>query len=194
MNIPLGYAQINLIFTGSSVPEGAQMTFGLDHTGSALSPTGIAEVVEAAWISSGIKSRYVSSLGLTGILVKEGPNVTGASALLGVVHNGTASGTSVAPNTSVLIRKHTAIGGRAGRGRCYFPGIPEADVDGGGLIVSTERALWETDFQTFLDDIAAESLIPVLLHGDNSPVSTPTPITGVTVDSKVATQRRRLRR
>jgi hypothetical protein len=45
----------------------------------------------------------------------------------------------------------------------------------------------------FLADLGTALLIPVVLHGATSPLSTPTTILELNVDGVAATQRRRLR-
>lgn len=103
------------------------------------------------------------------------------------------------PNVAYLIRKRTDLGGRRGRGRFYMPCVSESTVDAVGNVSTTAQ----TNIQTALDDwmtaltdtIGSRLYPPVVLHrsegiGTEPP---PTPITRFTIDSKVATQRRRLR-
>jgi hypothetical protein len=76
----------------------------------------------------------------------------------------------------------------------FFPGCPEGDVGADGIIVPAILALWQTAFTALRDGLVTDNLAPVLLHGGSGVVPLPMTITSLTVDSKVATQRRRLRR
>jgi hypothetical protein len=106
--------------------------------------------------------------------------------------DGATGSDGITPNTAVLIKKSTGLGGRANRGRMYWPGVDEDSVAPTGAL--------DSGFVSGVQ-VLADALIPalnvgpfigyVILHTDNS---TPTPITGFLVESTVATQRRRLPR
>lgn len=194
MIIPDGYAQVNLIFTGSGVPTGAEMTFGVDLNNPALSPADVGNLVTANYDGADLEGMKTNQLALSGVLVKFGPTETGPSSLVGASITGNAAGTAVPPNTSVLIHKNTAFGGRAGRGRMFYPGIPEAQVDQSGIIVGTWLAFLNTRWNAFRTGMEGDDLPLVLLHGASSPISTPSPIFSLEASATVATQRRRLRR
>lgn len=82
----------------------------------------------------------------------------------------------------------------------YFPGPPESQVNAAGVL----DAGWRDGRQTFVNEWLAKLLgdvggitpmPPVILHrsegaGEEPP---PTPVTALTVESSIATQRRRLR-
>jgi hypothetical protein len=87
------------------------------------------------------------------------------------------------------------MGGRAGRGRFYWPGIQESAVTAAGVIGGTTVAAWNSAFIQFEIRLLDDDLIPVLLHAEETTLITdPLVITSFSVDGKVATQRRRLRR
>lgn len=193
MEIPVNYAQANLRFTGTAVPTGAELTLGLNielYSGSA-SDAAMDVAVAAANIMT---AQIVPTVAITSVLVKFGPNSTGESGEYTANIPGTGSGAAVSPNTAILIGKQTGFGGRTGRGRCYQPGIREALVDDSGLIDSGSTSSLQTAWDDFRTDLIAAALIPTLLHGPDSPISVPMPITSFVVSNKVATQRRRLRR
>jgi hypothetical protein len=194
VDIPVGYAQVNLLFTGPSLPYGAQATFGVDHSASSMTPAQVAEEVFDQYGAAQVYNGIAIGVNLSGVLVKFGPNTTGPSAIHSDTWNGQATGGAAAPNTSWLIRKITALGGHAGRGRMYLPGVPEEDIDDNGNIVSASREALEGDVGSMMAALVLANLDPVLLHAEGSPISTPTLITGWSVDTRVATQRRRLRR
>lgn len=120
-----------------------------------------------------------------------------------------SQGTPCPPNVSVLSKKQSALAGRRGRGRNYIPGIAEADVDAAGYIGEGPIADWVliwNNIATFINDIpvgAGGLAEPAIIHGllrdpdTGDPIPgtaiAPTPIVFMTVEQRVATQRRRLR-
>lgn len=195
MLIPVDYAQANLRFRGQGLPTGAEVTIGLDmnaFTGSG--PEAAASAVFDAWITAGMGDFYTTSIEVYEVLVKYGPNATGPSGVDSGAAPGTASGDSDSPNTATLVRKQTGAGGRTGRGRMYIPGTPGSAVDVDGIIDPLYMADLQTAANNFLTELATRNMVGVLLHAPGSPISAPLPLTGLVVDSRVATQRRRLRR
>jgi hypothetical protein len=105
-----------------------------------------------------------------------------------------------APLTCALVRKRTAFAGKAQRGRLYFPGLTESDVDAEGVILGATRSTLQTAFNTWFANIGTYGnmmLAHSCFHEDNQPPCEPLPWTVVTsleVDDVIATQRRRLHR
>jgi len=192
MPIPVGCAQVTMFFTGSNMPNGAACTIGFDITGAAGTPNGVGVDYNAVWLGTGIQARIASAVNYSGCLVKFGPDSTGPSALVPTTING-AGGTGASPNVTWLVQKVTAVGGRAGRGRWYLPGMPESVVGGDGVLDATARANMQGDINELIAAWAAEGLVPMVLHGEGSPISVPSQITALNVDTRAATQRRRLR-
>lgn len=191
--IPTGYAQVNLIFTGSQIPTGAEITMGFDLEIYAGSATGLAGDVGGIF-ASGIMPNLNASCTLSGALAKFGPSATGPSGEQTFSTVGGDGGAACSPGVTYLVQKVTNDGGRAGRGRWYVPGCSEADVSGNGEIDATFLAQMQSDLDAFLVSITAADLTPVVLHGAESPLSVPSPITGLVIDNRVATQRKRQRR
>jgi len=110
-------------------------------------------------------------------------------------------GTGVLPsNCSLLVRKNTSFAGRAFRGRMYWPSmLAEGDVDINGIIdgavVTALQGHFDTLFDDYLDSIPGA--VPSLLHDkvtdDVLDPTLATPLTSLTVQPKIATQRRRMR-
>lgn len=192
MPIPTGYAQANLIFGNAAAPEGAEVTLGLDISAFGGTITEAGEAVGDAFVAE-ILPLLTDQVQLQGVLVKYGPDATGPSTLVPYANTGSVTTAGAPPNVAFLIHKETALGGRAGRGRMYLPGVAEAKVSVSGTLEGATKADLDGGFDDFGTALATALLTPVLLHGVGSPVSTPTPITQFTADSKVATQRRRLR-
>lgn len=190
--IPSGFAQINWKFAGTSAPNGAEVTLGVDISSYTGTPADAAGDAIAAY-NSAVDSIMPATVTLASVLVKFGPNATGPSAEVTSGNAGSGGGASTSPNVAWLVHKNTALGGRAGRGRMYWPGVQESEVDPSGNLTTAFQTGAQTAMNNFLAALATDLLIPVVLHGAASPLSAPTTITGLTVDGRAATQRRRLR-
>lgn len=209
MIIPEGYGQINLLFTGPGLPNGAQVTWGIDNRTLDLTPLQIGQVILDAYNTANFDALMTTAANLTGILVKLGPEDTGPS----IVFSCSVPGINSDPASAAvahLAHKHTAFGGRRGRGRAFWPAVRESQVDGGGAILSATVTLWNTALFTFHAELATEGIPMVVLHGppthweivDGQPkrvndssagVPAPYEMSGWTLDPMVATQRRRQR-
>lgn len=194
MIIPAGYAQANLVFTGASVPSGAEMTIGLNVGTFGSGPSVAAIQVQDAILDNNVEDSWCASMTLSEVRVKYGPNETGPSGVATVGEAGDAGGVSVPPNCAVLIQKVTALGGRAGRGRMYMPGFPESLVDSSGALDTSFESTIQGVWTAFLGQLNSSDLEPVLLHAEGSPITLPTPIIELVIAPQIATQRRRLRR
>jgi len=192
--IPSGFAQVNILFTGAQVPEGGEVTFGVDPDISVGGPNEVAVVVAQALDNNGFLSLLTADTLVPTIRVKFGPNETGPSSEHAYGGQGDLAVDGVQPQVSILTHKHTDFGGRAGRGRAYFPGAPEDEVGGSGALAGGYATSWQTFLDGFITELETELCPAVLLHGAGSPITTPSPLTGWTVDARVATQRRRNRR
>lgn len=95
-------------------------------------------------------------------------------------------------NCALIVRKATALGGRKNRGRLFFPSPAEVNVGSEGNANSTERVLYQTAVDNWQADEATAAIFdPVLLHSDG--ITTPTTVVGWQVQTKIGTQRRRMR-
>lgn len=191
--IPSGYAQINWVFTGSMLPLGAEVTLGVGVTSYGGTVQTAANDARDHWVTN-VMPILNSGCVLSEVHVKYGPAATGPSAVASSGVAGSGANPGMSPNVTALVHKTTLFGGRAGRGRMFVPGLQESSVDQAGLLDSGTVTAMQTAFDGLLTDLGTSLLIPVLLHGVASPISTPSTILEFVVDGKVATQRRRLRR
>lgn len=191
MIIPAGFGQCNLRFVGSGVPSGAEMTFGFENEDD-LDPVVVANTIGDIYDDSNMRNNFATDCSLSSILVKLGPNVDGPSAEVSHLVPGTIAASGTTPQVALLITKMTAIGGRKGRGRFYQPGLAEASVTQDGVIDPDYLAGAQSQYTDFLARLAGGALRMVLLHG--SADDAPNGVGFLTVQSLVATQRRRLRR
>lgn len=108
--------------------------------------------------------------------------------------SGTAgpAGSIAVINTAVLITKTTPLGGRKNKGRMYCPPTEPAEsgISAAGQMSDTDRGNIQARWNNTMAYLEAEELPMCLFHSDGS---APTVVTGLTVQSTVATQRRRLR-
>lgn len=188
--IPVGYSQVNLLFTGVGAGRGAQVTFGVKNSAPAT-PATVGAAVNAAMSSSSVMTSVSSSLTYIGCIVKNGPNSTGALGGASASIPGGGNVNAVPPNVCYLFQKNTAAGGRRNRGHMYWPGPPENAIDSGGNLDPTIIGPTLTNFEAFRSALATAGYDMVLLHGDGG---SPTTVTSFGLTSKVATQRRRLRK
>jgi len=113
---------------------------------------------------------------------------------------GGAGGTPLPPNCAFLVRKRTSLSGRRGRGRMYLPGVPEGLVDPAGNITGSAVTDLQNGLDNWWDELTGvppgtSAYPPVVLHrSEGAGVEpAPTPILSFQAESKIATQRRRLR-
>ena len=194
MIIPAGFAQANIRFTGSNLPSGAEITIGFEVVGPGGSAFSAAQTVLQEFQSANIRAQISPEVTIDSCLFKKGPNSTGEAAVYTGGVPGTAASTAAGPQVAWLVRKVTNFGGRTGRGRLYIPGMSEAVCGTGGVVGNTQRLALQNALETFRTNLNAVGLVATLLHGAASPVPSPMPIVSYQVDTRAATQRRRLRR
>jgi len=173
VEIPEGYAQVNLIWTGTSVPLGAQCAFGIEVGSPLLTPAGVGDAVRIAFEGSDLDAVIATGCNLTTVLVKFGPTATGPSAEVPAVVNGTGGNAMDSPGVATLLRKLTAFGGRSGRGRMYLPCTPEAGANPGGRLTPTFQAQVDARAESFLDKLEVAEIPMVLLHRAGAPLTVP---------------------
>lgn len=187
--IPLGFGQVNLRFRGNGYPTGAEVTFGVQLL-TEDDPGEVGETVRTLWAAD-LQERTPVQVTLNTILVKFGPNDTGPFVEVGVGQPGGGSPGNVNPNMAILINKITALGGRANRGRWYYP-VAEDQVANAGILNPAEVTEMNTQLASFMAALTAAEIPMVVLH--TAPALTPTTVTSMLTQGTTATQRRRLRR
>ncbi len=191
MIIPDEYAQVNLGFDWTTTQLKAEVVFGISRASLSFSPEDVADNVEGAYLEGDCRDIQSHFITLTNIHVKFGPNDVGPSFDLPVSHQGTLSGQGVTPNTALLVKKSTAVGGRRGRGRSYWPGIEEGVIDAYGNIDPTAQSTFQDILTTFKNALSDSSIPMVVLHAQSG--FTPHLVSSLAVQPVAATQRRRLR-
>ena len=195
MNIPVNYGQINLRLGGDALPTGGEVTIGFQNVADEGSPSAVASQVGTILEGcTGIWAATWNEVGLRSIAVKLGPNSTGPSAEVASIQNGAYGSADGVPAVAYLVQKNTAMGGRQGSGRFYWPGVPLVEVSEAGIIVSSVVLSMQTGWTEFFVEMNSAGFPLALLRHPDSPIQTPELLTNLNVDNQIATQRRRQRR
>lgn len=204
-----GYYRATLNFDGAGVASGACVVW-CGGNGDDLTPLVIGQRIDSALTASGLMTLIPNTIRAASVLVKLGPDETGPSALAPVDIVGGSGGQGVDAGRSWLIHKATATGGRRGRGRMYWPGLSEANVNAAGAIDTAAVTAFQTEVTDFYGQLQAQNIDMYLEHGpktewelvNGQPRRKPIPgvipdpdvVLGLTVESTTASQRRRVRR
>ena len=188
--IPSGFGEISVVHSGAGVEGQALWSVGFDNNAGSTAAE-VAELFSDALVAQGYLDLISSSAAIDFVRVKLGPDATGPSAEFADGQTGTVGGEAAPPSVAALVHKITPLGGRKGRGRLFIPCLAEASLGNAGLITVSWRSAAQTMFDTIGGAMALASLPLMLLHTD---ATSPTAIEAFSVDQRVATQRRRLRR
>lgn len=207
INVPVGSYLCRLRFRYSGDPELMYITCGVRTPGAgggvyADGAKGVAKKFFRSWADAFPAGSMISGWTLQGAEAQSG----GGGADIGEYPNfvvGTAdAGAPIPVNTAFLVKKKTALGGRRNRGRMFVPAGAYSSanwVSGAGIVAPEQLAKMGTgldSFQTSLqsDNESGPPLDPVLFHQPGEALEgDPTLIIDFICDSKIATQRRRLR-
>lgn len=191
------YFSCAILMSGEACPTGAAVTFGIG-TVAEQSIIDVGGGVVDDLDDAGFYDLLVGDVSVDTLLIKQGPNDTGAFQEIHIGHSGEASGSGGNPSTSLLVRKNTGIGGRANQGRMYIPGVAEDAVEDDGTLESG----FETSAQDVLNDLTANllstegphafSMPMVILHGAGT--AQPPQVLNLALQHRIANQRRRNRR
>ena len=198
MAVPAGFHNVTFIFRAAGATRDATFQIGMEETGSPLDPESVAERCFDAFTFSGapgdpaIFSDQWTFKGTSDSYQSESEGVLIYQHLEDVV--GEVASKPVPVNGALLVKKNTGLGGRRNRGRLFCPPISmdEGTVDVIGNIAPVTLAIIANYWTVFFDQLALIDLGPVLFHSETP--FTPTTITGFSLQSQLATQRRRMRR
>ena len=189
MIIPPGFVRVFILYE-NALPHQCQNTID-------LAVDDPPDQSDADLVSTHLSSSYKGFLNTAssfhGIKMLVGQDGADPLELLSVAGAGAGTQTGALAPAQVqgLLRKHTSHSGRKGRGRVYLPDVQEALINDSGIANSTQTTLWSA-VAAALGDIPSSVGPPftftALLHEDGS---APYAVTQVTVETAVATQRRR---
>jgi hypothetical protein len=191
--IPDGYAAVAHKMSLVGGGRTALVTDAFKLTASTFPGIVSADAITDAFINA-YKPVVTNSWRFLGAIVRFGPSPTGPTFETGRSVVGTEPNSSVTANTAVLVQKRTALGGRSNRGRFFVPGPPETLIGVDGVLAATVATAWQNAANNYKSaaEVAPEIDFLVILH-DATVVGVPTPVTALTSQSLVGTQRRRLR-
>lgn len=185
--IPGGFAlathQISLI----GDPEPMAVTYGVEV--SSLTQSVVEELHTDAGteVANFMNNEYsvTSTILMTELIALEstGGSIPGAN-----------GGDSLPQNTAILVKKNSGFRGRQNRGRCYVPGLEDANVDSiGNLSPSALSAFQATADAWYAAILGVTGIDSVVILHSTVGLGAPTPVVNFEIDPRVATQRRRLR-
>jgi hypothetical protein len=189
VSIPAGFALVTHEHRNVGNTRPAFVTYGISTTGSVGSDD--PSHLHAVWAAGPVTDMAATTSHITTTVIK-GPRPTGATVSYTQVIAGGGLAQGAGPQEAWLGIKQTGVGGRKFKGRFYLPGVPEANVNSGGFLTGSEPADMQAQVDEWLAALAADELGPYLLHEDVG--TDPTLIVTVSVETLIATQRRRLRR
>jgi len=197
--IPEGFAECAYVMKHDLDPVPWLVTFGISMEGvGASDPENTADNLAGAYdahLSPGIDDNITMqavrmTIGAAGsgdhVIFEKGYSIPGG-----------AGPQRLPQNCALLVKKQTALGGRKGKGRFYWPGmLTSAGVNEVGQLDGGLVDALQTAFEAWFAAVGtgAEASPLMLLHNDTgagTPV--PTVVTRLQVDSLLSTQRRRLR-
>lgn len=186
INIPTGYAQATINYSGPTVTGKAATVLGFS-LGEEGTLEGLCTAIEAAY-NTNLAPWLHTAFTVTSVRAIDNVNVHEKSMSI----DGIRTGDLAPPNVALLTKKTTALRGRKFRGRNYWPGLMKDDnIEDDGTLIGGYVNQLNDAFAGFNGDLNMLGYFPVILHNDAE--VPPTPVTGGGVESRVATQRRRLR-
>lgn len=194
MQIPPGFVNLVHEFVRDGDNEPMVISLGFSWDGS----TPYQDIVNnaaAAWDTSDMQSTTCNVTALSKVVGKFG--TIGEGDLVVESTNGPFVGGSssecLPSNCALLVKKLTGLGGRKNRGRFFYPDVRRPAVNMNGVIDSTNLATYTSavsDWFTNLGDVTGLE-DGYLFHSDDN--DAPTELVQFAVQSRIATQRRRMR-
>lgn len=196
MPIPLGYAGVSLYYQLTGYVRPAVVTFGVE-TGDKSAAAISDDVVQSFSAVNSLKSRMDTNVNMNRVRVAVG-TVTGEDIISDLAYNvpGDFAGYAQPPNVAVLVHKQSNRGGRRGRGRMFLPwSVGQGHILESGVIEEPNRTNIQNSVTVFFQKLVTEEIPMVLLHQEGKTAAgLPDLVTGLRLDSRIATQRRRLGR
>lgn len=109
---------------------------------------------------------------------------------------GTDSGQCAPPNVAYLVHKHIEATAGNRPGRAFLVGVTEANANEDGVILAASVTGWNAIWADFLDGLSgagSNQLVVVHKPPIDEGEADVSEITSLTIDTRVATQRRRMR-
>jgi hypothetical protein len=200
--IPPGFAQAVVPFQHALLARTAYVVFGVDVSGLGGDYEAGADAVTRS-ITIPFQDELDSEVVVGPTVLRVGQDGGDPLSVSGSYSdNGAEAAQMLPPNVALLVKKNTALGGRRGRGRMYMPWVTQDGASNDvGTLDGASLAARQTAADEMLASLASEPVTaietPMVLLHDSSGAGVeppPTPVTSLLVDSRVATQRRRMAR
>lgn len=181
------FSQLIVRWTGAALPFPAITTHGF------TTPVGeVGDVLSTIEGAVGALRSYASTfVTAESVTWKVGPVATGQSVTLPINLPGLTVGGVAPANVAALVSlAATDISGRF-HGRFFLPGIVEFGIDDSSNLTNDHRATIQDavdDFYTIMAEVEAEPRVFSTISSD------PRTVENITVQRRVSTQRRRMRR
>lgn len=188
MIIPDGFALVAHTFVSSFAPRNAVITYGIAVNDLATPQEHADELANELVPVVPQMCHGAADMVLT--QVRFGPTPDGPVAESSGSIAGGGVGSPMTPQVAELVHKFTALGGRKHRGRMFWPFCDEANIDGGGNVVSGAHGDQQAALSLWRTSLFDAGMPMVVLHND---ATVPTPVTSLVLSTLVGTQRRRLR-
>lgn len=194
MYIPDTFTNVRYVFSCAGIPEEMSFAHGI-QAGLGMDLEEQLQICYDAFWQNVFETEAGIYQGWTWLGVR-GTKMVGGEPFVAEVNQtwvGSVAGQTPVVNTALLVRKQTATGGRKGRGRMYWPCFinAESTVNNAGFLEVSDHGNIQGRITDWYDAMVAGDCVPYLFHSD--PADAATLITGFSLQSQVATQRRRLR-
>lgn len=190
--IPAGFGLARLEFNMNGADHDPAIIFGYTDDGVDSAQTSASNICAnfggtvVGFLSNQIGLNNCHIVRNNGGTLEEGDSIAGS-------FGGGVVADSLTANVSILMHKGTGVIGKKFRGRMYVPALPKNHADASGsTIVGANLSDLQTAATNFLSALAVEPGPMVLLHRDIAVA--PTVVTLLTVEARLATQSRRLRK
>lgn len=195
------------VITHSLMAREANITYAMDDAGKNWSAQQWADELQLQF-QTNLKAFFQTecSLRRTETIKGDGTSTFTTGTSTAAATAGTTSAACLPPNSAVLVRANTGMSGRTNRGRNYFPWWgSEGNVDEAGLITAGDVTSFQTGvtaWLTALNAIGGGSNRVIANRVYSAPWTDPSrvltnvnigpPVISLTVETYIASQRRRL--
>lgn len=199
MFVPNGYALIKLKLRVIAEPTVvASVSYGITGYGAGLA-SGLAANSRASAVAAGSlfeDTAFSDQWELYQVTATKMVSGLPQYAEVNTITQGGLDIETLPPNSACIVRKVTALGGRQGRGRFFFPCLwfDEDQVNQAGVIQAGQVSGLQSYLDEWYDHITTVVGYTIVLFHDDAGLTTPTEVDSFQAESVIATQRRRLRR
>lgn len=194
--VPPDFAQGSVLWRLDGDPETMVTTIGLYHDSDPWDETN-AEDLYDAFTTSLSEGLFATGYTIIGAVVAITVDVDDPPTVFSFYSDSpweADGGDGLPQNNAYLIHKNTTVGGRAGKGRMYFPGVCEDRCDTKGVLADATRTELTTEMAAVAAHANSHDLFFCLFHSETSPIGEPTPLSSFVCDPMISTQRTRLRK